>query len=79
MAGDKRPVSGASGKPKIAAVPCLSARRRREGNKCSVLPVAPFRLFPPSRSCPLRTRWLRPRNAPPPRMRSGANLGPCLF
>lgn len=56
-----------------------SARRPREGNKCSVLPVAPFRLFPPSRSCPLRTRWPRPRDAPPPRLCSGANLRPRLF
>lgn len=79
MAGDKRPVSGSSGKPKVAAVSCPSARRPREGNKCSVLPVAPFRLFPPSRSCPLRTRWPRPRNAPPPRLCSGANLRPRLF
>ena len=79
MAGDKRPVSGSSGKPKFAAVPCPSARRPREGNKCSVLPVAPFRLFPPSRLCPLRTRWPRPRDAPPPRLCSGANLRPRLF
>ena len=56
-----------------------SARRPREGNKCTVLPVAPFRLFPPSRSCPLRTRWPRPRDAPPPRLCSGANLRPRLF
>lgn len=56
-----------------------AARRPREGNKRSVLPAAPFRLFPPSCSRPLRTRLPRPRNAPPPRWAAVRTPGPASF
>ena len=78
MAGDKRQGSGSSGKPKIAAIPCPSAGRPREGNKRSLLPAAPFRLFPPSCSRPLRTRCPAP-GVPRPKMGRGAHSWPRLF
>lgn len=67
------------GKPKIAAVPCQSARRPREGNKRRILPVAPSRLFPPSSPRPLRTRWPRPRTPRPHAPAATRTLGPTSF
>lgn len=81
MAGDKRQGSGSSGKPKIAAIPCPSARlpppaRRKQAQRtpCRSIPSFPAFLFAPSAHAPPP-----PPECPAPKMGSGAHSWPRLF